>query len=147
MQESAIGTTINVDPMVEDADTLLDLLATKVESLKLVDKERGLYTLTASKSKVTRVFPPTFSGQVGENIYRFTKDFEEAILANQVREADKVKTLRKHLAGEAKQKIGDHHKDVKAALGALIEYFRNPKLIWKRAKGTYEKAVGNYVKD
>ena len=69
----------------------------------------------------------------------------EAIIANQVKGADKVKTLRKHLASEAKQKIGDHYQDVNAALTTLI--FGNPKLIWKRTKETYEKAVSNYVKD
>ena len=67
----------------------------------------------------------------------------EAIIANQIREADKVKTLRKYLADEAKQKIDD----VKVALTALVEYFGNPKLIWKRTREAYEKAVGNFVKD
>ena len=63
-QESAVGTTMDMDLMAEEMDILLDLLATKVESLKLVDKERGLYTITASRSKDTMVFPPIFSGQV-----------------------------------------------------------------------------------
>ena len=58
----------------------------------------------------------------------------EAIIANQIREADKVKTLRKYLAGEAKQKISDHYQDVNVALTALVEYFGNPKLIWMRTR-------------
>ena len=55
-QESAVGTTMDMDLMAEEMDILLDLLATKVESLKLVDKERGLYILTASRSKDIMVF-------------------------------------------------------------------------------------------
>ena len=71
----------------------------------------------------------------------------EAIIANQIREADKVKTLRKYLAGEAKQKISDHYQDVYVALTDLVEYFGNPKLIWKRTREAYEKAVGNFVRN
>ena len=92
-----------------------------------MDKEWGLFTLTTNKSKDTMVFPPILMGKTGENVYCFTKDFKEAIIANQVREADKVKMLRKHLASEAKQKISDHYQDIKAALTTLIEYFGNPK--------------------
>ena len=119
----------------------------KIAALKVGDKQWRLFTLTASKSKDTAVFPPTFSGKIGENVYHFTKDFEEAIIANQDGEAYKVKMLREHWSGEAKQKIGGHYQDVKTALTTLIENFGNPKLIWKRTKETYEKAVGNYVKD
>ena len=126
MQEDTIGTRVDTRPMKDLVDNLVAYLAQKIEGLKLVDKEHGLFTLITNKSKDTIVFPPIFSGKIGENIYRFTKDFEEAIITNQVREADKVKTLRKHLAREAKQKIGDHYQDIKAALATLIKYFGNP---------------------
>ena len=42
------------------------------------------------------VFPAAFSGKAGEKVYHFWKDFAKAIIANQVREADKVKTLRRY---------------------------------------------------
>ena len=54
-QESAIRTRINV---VEEVDMLTDLVAAKIEGLKLVDKERGLFTLATNRSKDTMVFPP-----------------------------------------------------------------------------------------
>ena len=115
--------------------------------MKLGDKRQGLFTFAVNKSKVTVVFPAAFSGKASENVYHFRKDFVEAIIANQVREADKVKTLRRYLVGEAKQKIGHHYQDVNVALTALVEYFGNPKLIWKDTRDTYEKAVCNFVKD
>ena len=134
-------------PMMDKVEALSNILVAKVDKLKLQDKGRGLFTFAVNNSKDTVVFPTAFSGKAGEKIYRFRKDFAEAIIANQVREADKVKTLRRYLAGEAKQKIGDHYQDGNVALTALVEYFGNPKLTWKDTRDTYERAVSNFVKN
>ena len=64
----------------------------KIDGLKSEDKKRGLFSLADNKSKEAIVFPPSFGGKVGENVFKFRKDFNVAIVANKVREADRVKT-------------------------------------------------------
>ena len=74
-QENAIGTTVDLKQMVEKVDTLANLLTAKIEGLKLVDKERGLFTLATNKSKDTVVFPTVFSGKVGKNVLSLQEGF------------------------------------------------------------------------
>ena len=81
-QEDAIGTEVETKPMKDLVYNLSTNLKQKIAALNLVNKQRGLFTFTTSKSKDTMVFPPNFSGKIGKNVYRFTKDFEEAIIAN-----------------------------------------------------------------
>ena len=100
-----------------------------------------------NKSKGAAVFPPSFGGKVGENVFKFRKDFSEAIVANQVREADRVKRLRNNLHGEAKAKIGDHYKSLEEALEALTQYFGNPHLILQKTISEYKKSVSKFVRD
>ena len=45
------------------------------------------------------MFPEKFSGEIGENVFRFKVKFLQALLDSQVREKDKVEVLRKHLTG------------------------------------------------
>ena len=48
MQEDAIGTRVDLKPMVDRVNALADILSTKIEGLKLVDKEPGFFTLAAT---------------------------------------------------------------------------------------------------
>ena len=60
-------------------------LKQKIDGLKSEDKKRSLFSLADNKSKDAVVFPPSFGGKVGENVFKFKKDFNEAIIANHVR--------------------------------------------------------------
>ena len=72
------------------------------------------------------MFPEKFSGELGENVFRFKVKFLQALLDSQVREKDKVEVLRKHLTGKGKILIGSHYTDIDKALQSLIDYFCKP---------------------
>ena len=84
-------------------------------------------------------YPPPFSGNAKDNVYRFTKKMKEAIEANQVREKDKVEVLRKYLTGDAKAIIGDHYKTFKEAIDRLIETYGSSIKVWEGVKETFVK--------
>ena len=73
---------------------------------------RGINMRSENKGKNTVAFPDIFPGQLGDNIYRFVKEFKEAISESQVKKADEVKTLQKYLGAEAKSKCRDHYPDL-----------------------------------
>ena len=76
------------------------------------------------------MYPPPFSGDKGEDVYKFKDKFVEAITANQVREKDKVEVLRKHLRGVAKNNLGDHYESFDTAIGALVETYGQAEVTW-----------------
>ena len=61
---------------------------------------------------------------------------------NSYREKDQVEVLRKHLTGEAKKLVGDHHKTLDSAMDALEDYFGNTSKIWKKCKENVKKKLG-----
>ena len=71
----------------------------------------------------------------------------EYIEAAQIREKDKVDTLRKYLSGEAKTRVGEHHKKLEDALQCLVDIYGNPSVIWSESKKELIKEVGDYNKD
>ena len=87
-----------------------------------------------NKGKDTVIFPEVFTGELGNNIYWFVKDFKEAISESQVKKVDEVKTLQKYLGGEAKSRCRDHYPDLDSALHALTKYYSNVTLIWTKTK-------------
>ena len=83
----SVGVVVNKDIKEAFETELLDAIdkvCNLIENLKVVDKEKALHTLAPSKVKENIVYPKAFSGKVGENVYKFVKDFQDAIDADQV---------------------------------------------------------------
>ena len=133
-----------IDQLSEEFDRILEIASEKIKSLTMKDKELGLFTLTPNKVKENIVYPMVFEGKPGENVYKFVKQFKEALDADQVRKSDQVKTLMKYLKGEAKVVIGDHHKSIDIALEALSEAFGNAWLILQRLRDNFDKTLGHF---
>ena len=85
------------------------------------------------------VFPEAFTGELGENVFKFKQKFLQAIQDSQVWDKDKVEILRKHLTGEAKKLIGSHYADIEDALEALTSYYGDSLKIWNKTKDKYKK--------
>ena len=142
IDEETIGMTFdsNIKKEVDSKfENLLQTVNNKVENLTLRDAELGLYTLAPSKVKENVVYPEPFKGAPGEDVYKFVREFEEAIAADQVRTNDKVKTLVKYLKGEAKEAVGEHHKTLEDALKDLKASYGNPEWIWQTLREDFEK--------
>ena len=141
----AESTCLNIEAKeIFDMNTIvqecLDALRAKIENLEHEDEKRGLFTsINKNISRENVSFPENFSGEFGENVFRFKEKFLQALLDSQVREKDKVDTLRKHLSGQAKTLIGDHYTDIDKAMSSLIDYFGNSDSIWSRSKERFEK--------
>merc|ERR1712105_304870 len=58
-----------------------------------------------------------------------------------------LKLLCKHLSGDAKAKVGEHHRTLGSALDAVQDHYGNPRAIWAKVKKDFESAVGNYQRD
>ena len=116
-------------------DTMTELLST--------DKDLGLYSLADTKAKSSVQYPDCFGGSLGENVFKFIKEFREAIISDHVRKADEVKTLIKYLKGDAKSSIGEHHKTLDGALLHLEDMYGCPRLIVEKYTKEYEKSFGN----
>ena len=127
-------------------ETMLTAVTTKIEELGKADKKFGLYSLDESKSKKSVEYPRKFSGNKGEDVFKFIKEFKDALDVDQVRKADEIKVLQKHLEGKAKTCVGDHHKDVEAALKQLKETFGVPRLIVAEYFRIYEDKYGKASK-
>ena len=126
--------------MKEIVQACVDLMENKKEHLELEDNKRGLFTtINKNLSRENVVFPENFSGEFGENVFKFKEKFMQALNDSQVREQDKVETLRKHLSGHAKTLIGAHYTDINKALSSLIDYFGNSDRIWSKCKERFEK--------
>ena len=113
--------------MEQEFDNLVDSISNKIKDLKLQDSNLGLHTLAPSKVKENVVYPENFSGYPGEDVYKFVREFKGAISADHVRTSDEVKTLLKHLKGDAKKTVGEHHKKLDDALDDLKGAFGNPR--------------------
>ena len=112
--------------MKEIVQACVDLMENKKGNLELEDNKRGLFTtINKNLSRENVVFPENFSGEFGENVFKFKEKFLQALNDSQVREQDKVETLRKHLSGHAKTLIGAHYTDINKALSSLMAYFGN----------------------
>ena len=81
------GTKNTFEAEVHDA---IDKVCMLIENLKLVEKEKALHTLPSSKMKDNVIYSKS-SGESEKNVFKFVKDFQEATVADQVREVDKVK--------------------------------------------------------
>ena len=134
----------DVDTAFQEAyKDMTELVTKKIDDLVLADKNLGLYSLSENKSKSTVQYPEVFSGNLGENIYKFIKEFKEAISSDQIRKADEVKTLMKYLKGDAKFTIGEHHISLESALKQLKDNYGCPRLIVEKYTKEYDKALGN----
>ena len=68
--------------MITEFQELAELIRSKIENLTFQDKELGLHTLAPLKVKENVVYPEPFTGTPGEDVFRFTRDFKEAIQAD-----------------------------------------------------------------
>ena len=107
-----------------------EAVVSKIKDLKEEDAERGLYSLSKTVKDVA-VYPAPFSGKHGEDVYKFTDKFKEAITANQIREKDKIEILKKHLKGSALGSIGDHFVSFDLAVKNLIDRYGYPQTTWE----------------
>ena len=127
----------------EEFEEVIELVTNKIEHLVLKDKDLGLHTLSPNKVKENIVYPDPFHGNVGDKVYKFVKDFRCAIDADQVRKLDQIKTLLKHLKGEARHVVGEHQKDLEEALTALSEAFGSSIQILQKLKENFSKLFGS----
>ena len=134
--------------MKETVQACLDLIENKTENLKREDNARGLFTaVNKNLSRENVAFPANFSGEFGENVFKFKEKFLQALTDSQIREKDKVETLRKHLSGNAKNIIGAHYTDINKAMESLIDYYGNPDRIWSKCIERFQKAFsGTHLK-
>ena len=99
IQEECIGIDVNaelIENMKKTVSDSVDALQKQIENLKLEDKNRGLFSaVNKHLSRENVVFPEKFSGDPGENVFKFKEKFLQALLDSQVREKDKVEVLRK----------------------------------------------------
>ena len=58
-----------------------------------------MFSLTDTKSKGVVQYPEAFSGSFGENVFKFIKEFSDALAADQVRKVDEVKRFAQELIG------------------------------------------------
>jgi len=84
-------------------DNPCHVISSKVDVLYAEDEKQGLYSRSERKSKDTVVYPDIFHGVLGDNVYRFMKQFKDAVVESQVKRSDQVKTLQRYLGGEAKE--------------------------------------------
>ena len=68
----------------DEFEDMLRVVKEKIEDLILKDKMLKLYTLAPNKVKENIVYPKVFTGQCGENIFKFVKEFKEAMEADQI---------------------------------------------------------------
>ena len=113
----------------------------QIEDLKIIDKKKGFNSLS-TRVKESCVYPAAFKGTFGSNVYKWVKEMEDALEGSQLREEDKTKKVLQYLEGEAKVKIGIHHKDVKSIFKTLEEFFGNPRAIWTKCRKDLEDEVG-----
>ena len=57
-------------------DNLCHVISSKVDELYAEDERQGLYLRSENKSKETVVNPEIFHGVLGDNVYRFVKQFK-----------------------------------------------------------------------
>ena len=119
-----------------------DEVETRKALVRSLDKSLGLCTEYPNPSKGTVPVPDMFEGKVGNNVYKFKEKVLEYVDAAQIREKDKVETLRKYLSGEAKARVGEHFKNIDDAFKCLIDNFGNPAVIWAECKKELVKKVG-----
>merc|ERR1712090_79700 len=122
IEQDAVGLGVDLDAELSKVTAMRSAVTTRVDALKKVDREKGYHCLTATKAKDNIVFPKTFDGVLGSNVYKFRREIEDAIDSSQVKEDDKVKLLRKHLSGDTKAKVGEHHRTLGSALNALQDH-------------------------
>ena len=117
-----------LDKAIDDLDSAVK---NKINELERVDKSRCLYSLSKAV-KETAVYPDSFSGNPGENVFDFVKKMKEAIIANQIQEKYQVETLRKHVKGKAKQHVGSEFENLDQALDSLVKHFASTNQIWEK---------------
>ena len=127
----------------EAYNDMVKIVTDTMSTLLLADKDLGLYSLADSKTKGTIQYPDSFGGKMGEDVFKFIKEFKEAVIADHVRKADEIKTLIKYLKGDAKASIGQHHKTLESALQQLEDNYGSPRLIVEKYVRDYEKSFGN----
>ena len=97
MEQEGAMMNIDVKTEMEFAEQMTEAVTGKIEALKIEDKLKGYYASAGTKPKETIVYPKPFEGIFGTNIYRWCKEFEDAVESAQIREDDKVRKLLEYL--------------------------------------------------
>ena len=97
IEAESVGLNIEAKEILDMKETVqasLDALGTMIDNLKLEDNTRGLFTaINKNIARENVVFPENFSGEFGENVFKFKEKFMQALLDSQVREKDKVEAF------------------------------------------------------
>ena len=123
-------------------EKMLEKANAKIEELSKADDELGLHSMVDVNKGKRVEYPKKFSGGKGEDVFKFIKEFQDALNADHVRKADEVKVLMKLLDGRAKSCVGEHQKEVKLALDQLKNTFGVPKFILAEYFKVYEEKYG-----
>ena len=101
--------------------------------IKIVEKEdteRNIRTLDSSKAEQRKF--KKFSGEPGEDLLYFKKDFEECVVANRISRSNQLEKLRECLAGEALKQIPKNMTGgILAAWQSLKSMFGDPERLLK----------------
>ena len=143
LEKLSIEINPDVEAQLESAyNEMVTAVTNKITELNKADKDLGLYALIDNKVKSTIQYPDPFSGALGENVFKFVKEFKDAIQSDQIRKADEVRTLMKYLKGNAKLTIGEHHISLQKALDQLSDNYGSPRLIVDKYLRDFEKSLG-----
>ena len=79
IEAESVGLNIEAKEILDMKDTVqasLDALGTMIDNLKLEDNTRGLFTaINKNIARENVVFPENFSGEFGENVFKFKEKF------------------------------------------------------------------------
>ena len=133
-----------MDSLEKEIATVTEFVRSKISDLSLVDKEKCLYSLSKPVKELS-VYPDSFSGKPGENLFKFIEKMEKALASNQVKEGDKVEVLKKYLKGEAKELLAKAEFDnFQAAVDSIHTHFKGHKQrIWSSLLNEYENKAKN----
>ena len=143
LEKLSIEINPDVEAQLESAyNEMVTAVTNKITELNKADKDLGLYALSDNKVKSTIQYPDPFSGALGENVFKFVKEFKDAIQSDQIRKADEVRTLMKYLKGNAKLTIDEHHISLQKTLDQLSDNYGSPRLIVDKYLRDFEKSLG-----
>ena len=93
-------------------------LTTLVATADNEDDERQLFSLDKA-SRGEQVKWPVFSGESGEDFFKFKRDFIDAATQNRTSTKNQISKLRENLKGNAKSLVPDSIMDIERGLAIL----------------------------
>ena len=128
----------------EDFEDIRNKTKEVILAVKTEDSERNLQSLLPIKSE--KVKYPSFSGEVGEDLFKFKNKMIECFHKNRVPRSDMTDKLRENLKGGALKRVPETVKDIDVAWKNLIEAFGSPMVVLKERLKSLAK-LGNVPPD